>query len=293
MLLCLLVAGCLAPAAAQQSSVAGSSNVIVPPFVRFSGVLRDLNGNPLTGVVGVTFSLYKDSQSEVPVWTEVQNVYPDHAGHYSVMLGAEKSTGLPNDIFISGEGRWLSVQAEGQPEQARVLLLSVPYALKAADAETLGGKPASAYLLNPQSTAGVTAAQGNPAAASEAANIDGSAVSASITGGGTTNDILLWTSSSNLGNSIVYQSTACLGIGTTSPLATLDIRKATGMRAIASGNGIAIYGDATVASGTGRGVEGDTNSTVGTWNHGGKVRSARSLDMDGTAFLRYSRRCLR
>jgi len=265
-LLGLLVVAWLVPAGAQQASVPASSNVIVPPFVRFSGVLRDVKGNPLTGVVGVTFSMYKDSESQVPVWTEVQNVYPDSTGHYSVILGTERGTGLPTDIFISGEGRWLSVRSEGQPEQARVLLLSVPYALKAADAETLGGKPASAYLLNPQQTEGAPAsAQSNPAAAGKAPNTDKSAVSASVSGSGTTNYIPLWTSSSNLGNSIVYQSTAgYLGIGTTSPVATLDIREPTGLRAIASGNGVAVYGDATVASGTGKGVEGDSASTSGT-----------------------------
>jgi hypothetical protein len=267
LLLGLLVANCVVPADAQQSAVAGaagSSNVIVPPFVRFSGVLKDLNGNPLTGVVGVTFSLYTDSQSSVPVWTEVQNVYPDSTGHYSVILGIEKSTGLPTDIFISGEGRWLSVQAEGQPAQARVLLLSVPYALKAADAETLGGKPASAYVLNPQATGGAPASgPGNGAATSSSTRTN--AVSASVSGGGTASYIPLWSSSSNLGNSIVYQSAAgLLGIGTTSPVATIDVREATGIRAIASGNGIAIYGDSTVATGTGKGLEGDSASTSGT-----------------------------
>src|ERR1041385_3247005 len=34
-------------------------------------------------------------------------------------------------------------------EQPRVLLVSVPYALKAADAETLSGKPLSAFVLAP------------------------------------------------------------------------------------------------------------------------------------------------
>ena len=110
MLSCLFVAGCVFPATAQQSTVPGSSSVIVPPFVRYSGVLKDVKGTPLTGVVGVTFSLYKDSQSSVPVWTEVQNVYPDSTGRYSVMLGSEKSSGLPTDIFVSGEVRWLGVQ---------------------------------------------------------------------------------------------------------------------------------------------------------------------------------------
>ena len=35
----------------------------------------------------------------------------------------------------------------GEVEQPRVLLVSVPYALKAADADTLGGLPASAFVL--------------------------------------------------------------------------------------------------------------------------------------------------
>ena len=58
------------------------------------------------------------------------------------MLGATRSTGLPGDIFLAGEARWLGVQAENLPEQPRIMLLSVPYAMKAADAQTVGGLPA-------------------------------------------------------------------------------------------------------------------------------------------------------
>ena len=73
----------------------------------------------------------------------------DSDGHYSVLMGATHNDGMPLDLFTSGEPRWLGVQFNrpGEGEQPRVLLVSVPYALKAADAETLGGKPASAYLL--------------------------------------------------------------------------------------------------------------------------------------------------
>lgn len=39
------------------------------------------------------------------------------------------------------------MQPEGQAEQPRVSLLSVPYALRAADAQTVGGLPASAFVL--------------------------------------------------------------------------------------------------------------------------------------------------
>lgn len=62
------------------------------------------------------------------------------------MLGSTISTRLPAHIFVAGEARWLAVWPEGQQEQARVLLLSVPYAWKAEDAQTLGGLPASAFV---------------------------------------------------------------------------------------------------------------------------------------------------
>ncbi len=46
--------------------------------------------------------------------------------------------GLPEEMLRSGEARWLGIQPEREPELPRVLLVSAPYALKAADAETLG-----------------------------------------------------------------------------------------------------------------------------------------------------------
>jgi hypothetical protein len=119
-----------------------TKNTMVPTLVRFGGFLTDVSGKPLSGTVGVTFSLYSDQQRGVPLWLETQNVVPDRNGHYSVQLGATKPDGLPTALFTSGEARWLGVRPEGQAEQPRVLLLSVPYALKAGDAETLGGLPA-------------------------------------------------------------------------------------------------------------------------------------------------------
>lgn len=130
---------------AQQAALA-AANSVVPPVVKFSGVLTDTNNKPVTGTVGVTFSLYQQSQGGAPLWVETQNVSADKTGHYSVMLGSTTSQGIPADVFASGEARWLGVQAQGQAEQPRTVLMSVPYALKAADAETIGGLPPSAFL---------------------------------------------------------------------------------------------------------------------------------------------------
>src|SRR5207248_414861 len=68
-----------------------------------------------------------------------------------LLLGSTRNEGLPMELFATGEPRWLGIQFQraGEAEQPRVLLASVPYALKAGDAETLGGRPASSYVLNP------------------------------------------------------------------------------------------------------------------------------------------------
>ena len=120
-----------------------------PRLIPFGGILKDRLGKPLPGVQGVTFALYKDQQGGAPLWVETQNVTADEQGRFAVLVGATKPEGLPLDLFSNDEARWLGVQANspGEEEQARVLLGSVPYALKAADAETLGGKPAGAYVL--------------------------------------------------------------------------------------------------------------------------------------------------
>jgi hypothetical protein len=119
-----------APQAASTSAAIAASSV--PQLLNYSGVLTDINGKPLTNVTGVTLLLYKDQQGGAPLWMETQNVHPDRAGHYSVTLGSTTSQGVSQDVFVNGEARWLAVQIVGQEEQPRVLLVAVPYALKAA-----------------------------------------------------------------------------------------------------------------------------------------------------------------
>jgi len=155
---------CSAVSLSAQQAALTAANTVVPPLVKFSGVLADINNKPLTGTVGVTFSLYKESQSGAPLWMETQNVTLDKAGHYTVSLGSTTSQGLPASPFAAGEARWLAVQVQGQAEQPRVLLMSVPYALKALDAETIGGKPLSALQLAAPngSSASVSSNSNNP-----------------------------------------------------------------------------------------------------------------------------------
>src|SRR5271170_2928536 len=135
-----------------------SQSSAVPRLVSYSGVLRGTGGRAVTVLAGVTFLIYPDEAGGAPLWLETQNVKPDATGHYTVQLGAASAHGLPAEVFMSGEGRWLAVQIGTEPELPRVLLVAVPYAMKAADAETIGGLPASAFVLAAPASAGQTPA---------------------------------------------------------------------------------------------------------------------------------------
>ena len=143
------------PASDSQSAVSSaaspaqsaSTTVEVPRFIKFSGTLLDSQERPVAGLVGVTFALYTHQTGGAALWLETQNVKPDESGNYTVLLGAASANGVPVELFTSAEARWLGIQVGQQPEKERILLVSVPYALKAGDAQTLGGKPLSAFQL--------------------------------------------------------------------------------------------------------------------------------------------------
>ena len=208
----------------EPSTTSSTNSAVVPRLVNYSGVLTDVNGKPLTGVVGVTFALYQDSEGGTPLWMEIQNVQASKSGHYSVMLGSASSVGLPQDVFVTGEARWLGVQAEGQAEQPRVLLVAVPYALKAGDAETIGGLPPSAFVLANRSQRAASGAKASSPLAS--AGVQKNSVppaNPDVTGKGLVNYIPMWNTTSDIVDSIIFQKTSEIGINTTTPAATLDV----------------------------------------------------------------------
>jgi hypothetical protein len=227
---------------AQQPAV----QTVVPHLVQFSGALKDAATRPIAGVNSVTFAIYADQEGGAALWSETQNVLADANGHYSTVLGVATTGGFPVDLFGTTQSRWLGVAIARQTEMPRILMASVPYALKAGDAETLGGLPASSYVTTQQleasnarpattfvngggstiiATPGVATALATQASASGAStnSSQSSAIQATPTGSGTTDYVALWTSGSNLGNSLLFQTGGKVGVGTTSPAATLDI----------------------------------------------------------------------
>ncbi len=221
-------------------SAAGTS--VVPRLVNFGGTVKDASGKPATGDATLTFSLYQLQEGGNPLWSETQSIQLDAQGHYTVLLGATQPDGLPLDLFTSGQARWLGVQPQlpGVGELPRVLLVGVPYALKAADADTLGGKPASAFVLSgPQPTiSGTTSAAASgalvaPAIAGAAGETSGgnpandslATSCTSITADGTAkpNQVAKFTAPCVIHQSLIWDNGTNVGIGNKSPSGKLDV----------------------------------------------------------------------
>jgi hypothetical protein len=229
-LLTLILLMYVAFVSAQTPMQATSSSNVVPTLVHYSGRALDITGQPVTGISGITFSIYKEQSGGSPLWFETQNVMADSRGNYTVQLGATLPEGLPVDLFTSGDARWLGVRINGGEEPARILFLSVPYALKAADAQTLGGLPASAFVLAAPTNSSASIEPAGESAASITPTTNHSPATGNTpvtTAGGANGKMPLWDSTSDITSSIITQagsgSSAKLGINIANPLLTLDV----------------------------------------------------------------------
>jgi len=209
----LLVASLLCSAA-----VCGAQPTAVPRLIRFAGSFHSSAGQT-AGPMGATFAIYGQQEDGAPLWSEDQNVVFDAAGNYTVLLGSTRNEGVPPELFAAGEPRWLQVKfyTPAEVDLPRVLLVSVPYALKAGDAGTLGGLPPSAYLLAAPAATVI-------APSTDSAKVATAATPATSTG--SANYIPEFTDSNgDTANSLIYQNGNYLGIGTSTAAAvSLDIR---------------------------------------------------------------------
>ncbi len=204
---------CLSGLHAQQTSIGPGALTPVPRVVWFSGSFHPADGQPIAAAESVTLAVYTAEQGGDLLWQETQSVVVGADSRYNVLMGSSVSDGLPLDLFTTGEPRWFAVRFNrpGEVEQARVHLASVPYALKAADADTLGGKPASAYQLaeNSESSDSSTGSESSTKSSKDRATPN-------VTSG-TAGFIGQFTDATSLGNSVMFQSGTRIGVGTQTP----------------------------------------------------------------------------
>ena len=191
---------------------------VIPQQVRFTGNLATRSGDNVEAV----FNIYAAAEGGDPLWTETQKVSVDQDGSYTVLLGSASQAGLPQTIFQGGAARWLGVSVERAPELPRVLLSSVPYAMKSADAQALAGHPAGDFVTQGQLSEQFSqfAEQHPQSPAPEYQPLTGG----TITGSGTVGTIPEFTGANTIGNSVLTESGTSIGINEPTPVATLDVK---------------------------------------------------------------------
>ena len=144
-----LVLALAAPAVsgATQTPQQNGPSASAPAFVRLDGEFKAATGEARSGSVVVVISLYGRQDDTAPLWTETQAVTLDAAGRYTVFAGATQPEGLPRELFAVNAAQWIGVALQGEPEQPRVRMVSVPYALSAGNADTLGGVPVKDFVM--------------------------------------------------------------------------------------------------------------------------------------------------
>jgi hypothetical protein len=232
----------------------------VPNLIRYGGALKNADGSPFVATTGATFAIYKQQDGGAPIWLETQNITSDANGQYSVLLGSTTTSGLPTDLFSQEEERWLGVQIQGQPEQARVLLVSVPYALKAHEAETFAGRSVSDFVLAKDLNSSQTAAsvlspsQSGFSSADSSRTLRAGVKTAPASQGptnfsGSTSDQIVGVTQTGTGNAIVAT--------------TMSAGASSAVSATISGPGVAVFGQAKSTSAQAYGVQGNSASNIG------------------------------
>ena len=251
--------------------------------IPYAGTALDDTGAPLTGEVALTLELYEDQEGGTPLWRERQRVQTDPRGRYLAYLGAVRP--LPQAAFTQERARWLSVSINSRPVP-RVKLVAVPYALRAADADTLGGQPASSFVRSRadgrlETSAGVVAVD-------------------AVDGTGVPGQLAKWVTSTFQSSSIISESaTNRIGVGLPDPTGGGVVDSVFTIRNFDNNTGLALLNDSqarrfalnTLATGGWTLYDGGTNR----WNRGltqlngnlgiGTTSPASPLDVRGAAGL--------
>jgi N-acetylneuraminic acid mutarotase len=129
-----------------------SAAFAVPKAINYQGYLEDSGGAPINGTVSMTFAIYDVSTGGASLWDENQSSVLVTEGDFSVVLGSVTPIDLPFDVqYYLG----VKVAPDLVEMTPRAVLVSVPYAFRAKEADSLagaGGVPSGFSILGDSPT---------------------------------------------------------------------------------------------------------------------------------------------
>jgi hypothetical protein len=124
------------------------ANAAVPHLINYQGRLTDSSGKPLEGTHNLTFRIYDAENAGNLLWEETQSVLLQK-GVFSVLLGGVTNLDLPFD-----KPYWLEIKVNNEVMSPRQRIASVGYAIRAENAEKIGGKQLNDLILVSQPAGG-------------------------------------------------------------------------------------------------------------------------------------------
>jgi hypothetical protein len=120
----------------------------VPVTTSFTARVQNGSG-PVTGLVTLNFKIFDAASSGTMVWEETHSSVSADAGLVYVELGSvnPSTNGLDETVFTGGN-MWLEITIDGATQSPRLPIGSVPYAVHAATADTLGDLAPSDVALS-------------------------------------------------------------------------------------------------------------------------------------------------
>lgn len=204
-----------------------------PLLVPVRGHLRTVAGEPRTGTAWLRIALYAGHNDVDAIWTEDQQVTLGPTGLYDVLFGITQPQGLPVDLFVTGAGKWIGVTPAGDVEQLRTQLVALPYAGRAAVADTLEGRKATDFVLAENLKERIRAVlQGSDLQSTSSTSAPSEMTLSStelstLTMSTTPNTVAKYLDSAGtLGESTITETGGLVGLSTTSPGARLDVNGA-------------------------------------------------------------------
>ena len=189
----------------------------VPRVIKITGVFRPADGQPPPASKPSPLSIYADERAGRPLWQETQSVAVDDAAVTCWSSAPPTPTASRPPSSPPAPSGSAPLRATRRSRRGRACrLTSVPYALRAAEADTLGGHPASDYAL-----ATAVPAPRRPRRRQHpdlTSRLPQASSPAPPTSSPSTSD------TADVGNSALFEKRRHVGLGTTAPLDSLHVK---------------------------------------------------------------------
>jgi hypothetical protein len=107
----------------------------VPSLINYQGLLTDINGNVVSGSKTVSISIHDAATNGTQLYSESIGSVTVQNGIYSFQFGSGPTF---STTLATGSQHWLQVTLDGVPQTPRERLVSVPFAMKAVEADIAG-----------------------------------------------------------------------------------------------------------------------------------------------------------